>query len=107
VTTLTLKITTIGGFMKIGFWYDRINGVQAIGVLDSCIQKMFEQEKWNVCTPPGDCKTFIQALQFFENEKGITWFIQYNDSNGSTKTASVKISDEELESFNIVEDFIV
>ena len=93
--------------MIIGFWHERINGIQAISVLDKCMEEMFNQEKGEICVPPGGCKTFIEALQFSEGRNGTEWFLQYNDHLGSTKSAVVKISDEEMKQFNIVDDFIV
>ena len=79
----------------IGFWTERINGIQAMNVLERCVDKMMDQEG-NDCdkvSTPGNCKTFLNALQY---SGPITWFIQYNDKTGSTKVAAVEVTPEEM-----------
>lgn len=91
---------------EIGFWTERINGIQAMRVLERCIDKMNDQEGEDCekVKPVGNCKTFLNTLQFSGSN---TWFIQYNDKTDNTKIAAVEITPEEIKEYDKVEDFIV
>lgn len=82
-----------------GFWTERINGIQAMRILERCIDKMNDQEGVDCekVTPVGNCKTFLNTLQF---SGSTTWFIQYNDKNNSSNIAAVEVTPEEMEGFD-------